>query len=107
VYDVCYIQINGLVPLARYHAQYDDGSCSSTLDSACINALTEMAQNKAGLLTNNPTLGLNSNLTGHVLPICNAIGNHIRDNFPSECEKFFTTDQHVLKGLPVTLAQGR
>ena len=89
--DVCAISIQNISMQAQYNGRNDNGSCLSTFDQDCVDALKTLGTNTANLLVgNSSSFDASSNLTQGVLPqICDRISNTIGNNFPSECLKFW------------------
>ena len=90
-YDVCAISLQNVTLEAQYNAQKDNGTRLSAFDHYCVDALRSLGIATANNLVESPlSYGPDSNLTNGVLPdICDTISNKIKNNFPSECKKFW------------------
>jgi hypothetical protein len=89
-YDACYFFAAPLLLNTIYRGQDDDGTCSSTLDSAWIKDLQAAASKYAFQLVGGLTPGTISNLTTGSLPgVCASIAAMVTKDFPSSCAVFF------------------
>lgn len=105
-YDVCEIQMGGtgfLLNNTIYRGQSDNGSCLSTLDQPCIDAIEQLTEERALELVLDPTPLPNSNLTIDSLPtVCDDIANTLKANWPRECRYFFNATPSIVEGAPMT-----
>nr|POF06985.1 hypothetical protein CFP56_31609 [Quercus suber] len=99
-YDVCALALGFANPSAVYRGQKDNGTCLSTFDTACIDALKSSATMQAGWLVGG-NHGSQTNITKTSLPsICNQIAIELATDLPKECEAFF--DDPLAIGGPLT-----
>jgi hypothetical protein len=97
-FDACYFRLSNLLVNTVLRGQDDDGTCSSTLNKACINDLQNAASTYAIQLVG---AGSASNLTANSLPgVCSSIAEKTTRNFPSSCAVFFDGPGRLSGGLP-------
>ncbi|CAK3825760.1 Hypothetical predicted protein [Lecanosticta acicola] len=100
-YDVCVVAGLILNYNTQLRGQNDDGTCSSALDTPCINALNSRAEQYATWLST-PSPGPNSNLTNTSLPsLCRTLATQVASNIPDECSYFIQRDSIGI-GWPLT-----
>ena len=100
-FDACYFWLSPLLANSIFKGQNDDGTCSSTLSSACINSLQEAASKAAQQIVGGLTPGSISNLTSTSLPgVCTSIAAMVTRNFPSSCTAFFNGPGGLSGGPP-------
>jgi hypothetical protein len=98
-FDACYFQL----PISTntiLRGQNDDGTCISTLNSACVNDL-QVAANAYAVQLVGTGGGLTNNLTSDSLPgVCNTIAEMVSKNFPQSCAPFVNGAGQLYGGLP-------
>lgn len=100
-FDMCYFWISDATINTLQRGQSDNGSCSQTLDSACVQDVNNLAQKVAIDLVANPSPGPNSNLTTNSLPtVCSDMAKIMTQNFPKSCEVFFNGTRGFFGGPP-------
>lgn len=89
-YDVCSIILPDITNNTLLRGQSDNGTCLSTFDASCVQALQAITEQLANTLVQNPTPLPHSNLTAASLPnVCDDITTSLMAGFPRECSPFF------------------
>jgi hypothetical protein len=100
-YDACYFRLTPISINTVLRGQDDDGTCSSTLNSACVNDLQTAASTYAMQLVGTGNTLLTGNLTSSSLPgVCSSIADMTNKNFPRSCAPFLDGAGQLSGGLP-------
>jgi hypothetical protein len=100
-FDACYFRLAPITSNTVLRGQNDDGTCSSTLNIACIDDLQTAASTYAMQLVGTLNTAFTGNLTSQSLPgVCNSIADMTNKNFPRSCAVFFDGPGQLNGGLP-------
>lgn len=103
-FDVCAIYLGlGALKNTNLRSQYDDGSCLATLDSGCIEAVQQQAEESAMQLVGSPTFLSDGNLTANsIVGVCDEIARRMASALPQPCKPYYNETKYNPTGVALT-----